>query len=142
MANAGAELYCLSCVSVPQTVKYNTKKRAGRGFTLEELKVRGLAVLEKVMAVMLCCFALLPATRCGGAGHCSAMMCCLLLYWVSRSIPALGCLASGCSQRRGGYLQPAEMQQPAAAVSTAQHSSTAWSGPLKLNAAGVSMPGG
>lgn len=32
---------CTACTAgpVPQTVKYNTKKRAGRGFTLEELKV-------------------------------------------------------------------------------------------------------
>ena len=32
-------LYCLFVPPV-QTVKYNSKKRAGRGFTLEELKVR------------------------------------------------------------------------------------------------------
>ena len=37
-----------------QTFKYNTKVRAGRGFTLEELKVRSLSVgLPVCAAVML-----------------------------------------------------------------------------------------
>ena len=34
-------LYCYLCCL--QTVKYNTKKRAGRGFTFEELRVRHTA---------------------------------------------------------------------------------------------------
>lgn len=31
-------MLCVAARTAPQTVKYNTKKRAGRGFTLEELK--------------------------------------------------------------------------------------------------------
>jgi ribosomal protein L13E len=59
--------FCTACL---QTVKYNSKKRAGRGFTLEELKVR--LGSERKKPCMACCLPVLSVVR--GTPVCVALL--------------------------------------------------------------------